>query len=211
MGGKYFESDDVYIDNFRDELYQVFKKDKDEWNEDDLFLLKAVSDFTRLLIEDEIEESKGEIKSTDQLHYVFVVPSEWEEEIRETLLRPILIQSNLISENYHNDRLLFCSDLETIFYKLMEYDEFDFEKTKKTILCRLLCPASEDEMVIKLDLVLTMKYLFDFPDSLLYPKVQHSNSLSLTINTFTDEIRALIKDKLPLSIQEEVIQIIMVM
>ncbi|KAI9263515.1 hypothetical protein EDC94DRAFT_606987 [Helicostylum pulchrum] len=233
---EYFKSDDedfesdfeddyedgVQIDRFKERLYQVFKKDKDTWSEEDLFLLKAVSDFLRLLMEGLIEESRElresggyeeydeAFKDVETLHYIFVVPSEWEEEIREVLLRPMLVQADLISKNDHKDRLLFCSELESICYYLTGQYKVNtcLERGNNTIVCTL-SPVEKNAILIKLDLVSTVNSMFDFSGALLYPKIARSNSLSLTINNITDGIRAYIETELPYGIQEEIVQIIM--
>ncbi|KAI9343024.1 hypothetical protein BD770DRAFT_476132 [Pilaira anomala] len=71
-----------------------------------------MSDYIHLLV----SSIKGR-KSLDTLHYLCVVPWEWDHhKIREQLFRPIFIQAGLILETDHNDRLLFLSDTESIFY-----------------------------------------------------------------------------------------------
>ncbi|KAI8078618.1 hypothetical protein BDF21DRAFT_494319 [Thamnidium elegans] len=190
--------DSVKINKFTEKLYQLFKKDRDCWSQDDTFLLQAISDFMRLSIEQLIKESK-ELKVTRDLHYILVVPSEWEEDIREDVIQPIFIQANLISKNDHKDRILFCSDLESFYY----YTSTFFHKpAKDTVLCRLT-PIKKNRVLIKLDLVSSINSLFDFSDSLLFPKVVNSNSLDLSISHIKDSIRALLKNTLFLSIREE--------
>ncbi|KAI9263638.1 hypothetical protein EDC94DRAFT_659090 [Helicostylum pulchrum] len=39
------DEDTIVITNFYDKLYALFKKDKETWNEEDIFLMKAVSDY----------------------------------------------------------------------------------------------------------------------------------------------------------------------
>lgn len=68
------------MDMFTEGLYRIFKKDKDSWNQDDLFFIKAISDFMHLLVENKIEGLNEKIKDINGLHCVFVAPSEWEEE-----------------------------------------------------------------------------------------------------------------------------------
>ncbi|KAG2237166.1 hypothetical protein INT48_004668 [Thamnidium elegans] len=211
-GDEDFESDsenDVHIDKFKERLYQVFKKGEDNWNQDDMFLLKAVSDFMRLLMKELIEESDERIKDVEELHHIFIIPSEWEEEMREVLLRPLFVQADLISKDDHKDRLLFCSELECICYSMKDLNEdgFYLERGKNTIVCRL-SPIERNEILIKLDLVSTVNSIFDFPDAIIYPKVVRSNFLSLTIDNITDGIKAFIETELPFDIQEEIIQII---
>ncbi|GAA5802043.1 hypothetical protein HPULCUR_007503 [Helicostylum pulchrum] len=124
------DEDTIAIKGFRDKLYALFKKDKETWDEEDTFLIKAVSDYLPLAMEyamkDDFEEG-----SFDLFHYAFIVPSEWEEEIRDDIIRPISVQSGLISNEDHQDRLLFFSDIESIFYN------FSFKRGDNTILCRI--------------------------------------------------------------------------
>ncbi|KAG2233278.1 hypothetical protein INT48_001590, partial [Thamnidium elegans] len=148
-------------------------------------LLKAVSDFLRLLMKELVEVSYEKIKDAEELHRIFIIPSEWEKEMREVLFRPLFVQADLISKDDHKDRLLFCSELEYICYGLMDVD--DLERGKNTIVCRL-SPIEEDEILIKLDLVSTVNSLFDFSDAVRYPKVVRSNSLYLTTNNITDDV-----------------------
>lgn len=206
-GDKCFKSgikDNVRVDRFLEQLYQVFKKDKDNWNQDDIFLLKAVSDFMRLSMKELIEKSDD----AETLHFIFAIPSEWEEEIREDLLRPLFIQANLLSKDDHKDRLLFCSEIESICYRIIDPGSgFYLKRGKNTIVCRL-SPIAESEILIKLDLVSTVNSMFDFPGAVIYPKVVRSNSLSLTFDIITNCIRAFIDTKVPFDIQEEIIKII---
>ncbi|KAI8047265.1 hypothetical protein BDF21DRAFT_457378, partial [Thamnidium elegans] len=158
--------DTVQIDVSREKLYQLFKKGKDSWDQDDLFTLTAVSDFIRLSVEELIKDSKEEIKDRGALHYVLLVPSEWEEEIREVLFRPIFVQANLISKDDHQDRLLFCSDVESIYYSL--------SNLKVELLPRR--GSSVDQVGFNLN----WKSLFDFSGSVTRPKIINSKEMSLT-------------------------------
>lgn len=49
--------DNIVIDNFRYKLYGLFKKDKEFWNEEDKFLVKAVSDYLLLAIKTTMEKT----------------------------------------------------------------------------------------------------------------------------------------------------------
>ncbi|KAI8087507.1 hypothetical protein BDF21DRAFT_397168 [Thamnidium elegans] len=87
--------------------------DKDTWDEKDKFLMKAISDYLPLAINDTIKE----MKNFDLLHYVFVVPSEWEEKRKNAILcrispeeKKIIIKFGLIQTmsprfNFPNSRL----------------------------------------------------------------------------------------------------------
>ncbi|KAG2235836.1 hypothetical protein INT48_003948 [Thamnidium elegans] len=194
------EEDTVQIDVSREKLYQLFKKSKYSWDQDDLFLLTAVSDFIRLFVEKLIKDSE-EIKDSDALHYVLVVPSEWEEEIREVLIRPIFVQANLISKDDHQDRLLFCSEIESAYYYLSDYF---IKMTRNTILGRIVA-VEEDQVSIKLDLILIGNPLFDFSGSVTRPKIINSNAIILTSDDVKNGIREFINIKFSFNAQESTI------
>ncbi|KAG2235844.1 hypothetical protein INT48_003956 [Thamnidium elegans] len=203
------KEDTVQIDVSREKLYQLFKKGKDCWDQDDLFTLTAVSDFIRLYVEKLIGNLKGEIKDHSALHYVSIVPSEWEEEIREVLIRPIFVQANLISKDDHQDRLLFCSDIESTYYSLSDpKSKYFTEMTRNTILGRIVA-VKENQVSIKLDLISIGKPLFDFSGSVTRPKIMNSNAMSLTSDDVKNGIREFIKIKFSFNAQEDTILNIM--
>ncbi|KAI9252166.1 hypothetical protein EDC94DRAFT_651635, partial [Helicostylum pulchrum] len=138
------DKDIIMITNFRDKLYALFKKDNEPRDEGDTFLMKAVSDYLPLAIKYTTEEKVLAKGNLDLFHYVFIVPSEWEEKIRDDIIRPIFVRSGLISNEDHQDRLLFFSDIESIFYNLL------FERGENTILCRIT--PDEGKVDIKFDL-----------------------------------------------------------
>ncbi|KAG2235835.1 hypothetical protein INT48_003947 [Thamnidium elegans] len=203
------EEDTVRIDVSREKLYQLFKKGKDSWDQDDLFTLTAVSDFIRVFVEELIKDSKGEIKGSDALHYVLVVPSEWEEEIREVLFRPIFVQTNLISKDDHQDRILFCSEIESLCYFLSDPENgYITEITSNTILSRIVA-VGENHVSIKLYLISIGNPLFDFSGSISFPKIMNSNTMSLTSDNVKNGIREFIKIKFSFDAQEDTILNIM--
>ncbi|KAI9263651.1 hypothetical protein EDC94DRAFT_85884 [Helicostylum pulchrum] len=172
------DEDTIVIKGFCDKFYALFKKDKETWNEDDMFLKKAVSDYLPL----------GMKESIDLFHYAFIVPSEWEEEIREDIIRPIFVQSGLISNEDHQDRLLFFSDIESMFYNR------SFERGENTILCRL--SPDEGKITVKFDLIQTMSTLYDFPNAKLFPKVMKSSSVSVIADDIEDRIAEFLRTNL---------------
>lgn len=197
----------VYLSAKR--LYGLFEKKKNMWDHNDQFLFTAASDFIRLTVEEYIQDKKEAIKDTDALHYVCIVPSEWEEESREVLVRPIFVKANLISKEDHRDRLLFCSDVESIFYFLTDPNtRYNFTMTRNVILGRIVT-VEKNEVLIKLDLVSTGIPLFEFPGSVMFPKIVNSNSISLTSNRIKDSIRDFIKTRFSFDAQEETIRNIM--
>ncbi|KAI9274060.1 hypothetical protein EDC94DRAFT_672982 [Helicostylum pulchrum] len=193
MGGRKCDSegeDTVQIGISEKRLHRLFKKGKASWNQDDLFLFKAVSDYIGLTVEKllkKVDEDTKQVKDTDALHYVFDVPSEWEEEIRDVLVRPIFVRANLISEDDHKDKLLFYTDIESFYYHIIR-DRYPIVPmlARNTIIDRISL-VKESKMSIKLDSILTGNPLFDFSNSLLFPKPVASNSSFLTTNDVKDE------------------------
>ncbi|GAA5804199.1 hypothetical protein HPULCUR_009686 [Helicostylum pulchrum] len=170
------DKDTIVIKSFRDKLYALFKKDKETWDEENIFLMKAVSDYLPLTMEKLKEILNLENESIDLFHYAFIVPSEWEEEIRDDIIRPIFVKSGLISNEDHQDRLLFFSDIESMFYR------YPFERGNNTILCRIT--PDEGKADIKFDLIQTSSTLYNFPNANLFPKVMESSS----VPAITDDI-----------------------
>ncbi|GAA5798352.1 hypothetical protein HPULCUR_003754 [Helicostylum pulchrum] len=210
--GHSFDYEDVVeIDLCQEKIYRLFKKGKDSWNKDDLFLFQAVSDFLHLSVKGLMNKQDETLKrpeDTDALHYVFVVPSEWEEEIREVLIRPIFVQANLISKDDHKDRLLFCTDVESTYYYATKYLSDNIKLSRNTII-GVITIVEESKVSIKLDSILIGNPLFDFSNSLLFPKLMASNSSFLTTNDVKNGIREFIKIKFSFDAQEETIQNIM--
>ncbi|GAA5808555.1 hypothetical protein MFLAVUS_001946 [Mucor flavus] len=203
--------DTLQIDVSGEKLYQLFKKGEDNWNVDDRFLFKAVSDFINLTVKKLLEKENSSfkrIKGTDRLHYVFVVPSEWKEEIREVLIRPIFVQANLISKDDHQDRLLFCTDVESIYYYIAQKQPNDLKLSRNTIMS-VIDVVEESKVSIAQNSILIENPLFDFSNSLLFPKLMASYSSFLTTNDVKNGIRDFIKIKSSFNAQEETIQNIM--
>ncbi|GAA5804855.1 hypothetical protein HPULCUR_010363 [Helicostylum pulchrum] len=178
----------IAIKGFRDKLYALFKKDKETWNEDDTFLMKAVSDYLPLAIENTMKDMHLEKESIDLFHYAFIVPSEWEEEIRDNIIRPIFVQSGLISNEDHQDKLLFFSDIESIFYN------YSFERGDNTILFRIT--PDEGKITVKFDLIQTSNTLYNFPNAKLFPKVMKSSSVSVIAGDIEDHIAEFLRTNL---------------
>ncbi|GAA5812921.1 hypothetical protein MFLAVUS_006382 [Mucor flavus] len=182
--------DSILVDNFYDKLHDLFKKDETTRDKEDDFLMKALSDYLPLAVANTIEKNELEIENLDLFHYALIVPSEWEEEMREDIIRPIFVQSGLISNEDHQDRLLFFSDIESIYYELKDENDqpYSFERGQNTILCRL--SPDEEKIVVKFDLIETTNTLFNFPNAKFFPKVMKSSSVSVT----ADDVEGRIKE-----------------
>ncbi|GAA5812706.1 hypothetical protein MFLAVUS_006164 [Mucor flavus] len=170
--------------------------DKKTWDEEDTFLTKAVSDYLPRAIKKTMKETELKMESFDLFHYALIVPSEWEEEMREDIIRPIFVQSGLISNEDHQDRLLFFSDIESIFYGLKDENNqtYSFERGQNTILCRI-SPDGE-KVVVKFDLIQTTNTLFNFPNSKLFPKVMKSSSVFVNAENIEGRIKEFLRTNL---------------
>ncbi|GAA5809941.1 hypothetical protein MFLAVUS_003356 [Mucor flavus] len=142
-------------------------------------------------------EIEVKVESFDAFHYAFILPSEWEKEIRENLLRPMFIQGDLLHEGDHEDRLLFFSDIECICYRLenINNDNHYFERGNDAIICRF-APIENDNFLVKLDLVHTMNPLYNFPNSRLFPKVKRSSSFYIDDTDIQCCIKSFLEEKL---------------
>ncbi|GAA5801998.1 hypothetical protein HPULCUR_007458 [Helicostylum pulchrum] len=205
------DEDTVQIDISGRRLYRLFKKDKGSWNQDDIFSFKAASDYISLSVGRLLGKKNKRLKEVndiDALHYVFVVPSEWEEEIREVLIRPIFVRANLISKNDHQDRLLFCTDVESTYYNITRVRQDNLKLTRNTIM-GVIDVVEGSKVSIQLNSMLIVNSLFDFPNSLLFPKLVASDSSFLTTNDVKNGIRNFIKIKFSFNAQEDTIKNIM--
>lgn len=195
-------TDCVEISNFMDGLYDLFEKGKDNRDEEDLFLIQAVSDFLRLEVNRLIQEPEKMIEDLNALHYVFVVSSEWKEEIREEVLRPIFIESGLVSKEDNNDRVLFYTDLECIFYyiqqELLSAGEMiteAFRKQRYSVMCRIV-PLHCNTLSVQFDLIETQPSLYDFADPMLFPKTVRSSNFSVTTEDIKRDINLYLKENM---------------
>ncbi|GAA5803240.1 hypothetical protein HPULCUR_008717 [Helicostylum pulchrum] len=178
----YFTDEDqkyICIRDFREKLYQLFQRDQSTWDEDDVFLVQAISELVRLTVQEARTLPGIIIEHTDALHYVFVVPSHWQESVARNLVRSVFSQACLISAQDHEDRVLLCPEVESIYYFLERTKKSLFQTGQRTILSRLTV-VEQDTVSVKLDLVSTMDTLFDSENSLMVPKVLRSVDLSFT-------------------------------
>lgn len=211
-GSKHFYGDGrgrVLIDRLEEKIYRLFKRPKYLWDQDNMFMFKAISEFIRLSAKKLMkhEEITEGVNNNDSLHYAFIAPSEWEEEIRESLIRPMFVQAGLMTFEDHKDRLLFCSDIESLYYYLTDPSKnSSFSgRVKNTILARIISTAFDQE-IIKFDLLSTGNAPSYFSDSIFRPKIISSNSLSLSSNDFKSAIKKVIKTDSSFAVQEEIIE-----
>ncbi|KAI9362633.1 hypothetical protein BD770DRAFT_440586 [Pilaira anomala] len=216
----------ITISHFIDKLYCAFKKGRSCWDENKLILELAVSNFIRVLVNFIVDCYQGDLstRNLDKLNYVCIVPTEWDNEIREELLRPIFIQSGLIKKTDHKDRLLFLSDTESFFYYTQRdtdvrydiyagnTDYFDlYVQEDNEIRAQLyngyhkvgehylLCKAVVDhkkKSSIHVHLIEVQPTVFNILEGLLYPKILFSSILSFTVDSIKNNLKNFLRAKL---------------
>lgn len=183
-----------------DELNRIHQKEI--LDDKDNFFLRAVSDYLRLLLNDRkkaLEKQIGNPKIS--FHYLFIVPTEWDIEIRENLLRPIFIQANLISQQDHNNKLLFFTQLESIFqliqskeYKKKHGNNESFHQGEQYIICRLA--IGQETLSATVDLLRAEYSSIDIVDATLVPNLIQSTDISMNNDDVKNDIKRVLKSKI---------------
>ncbi|KAI9259795.1 hypothetical protein EDC94DRAFT_153832 [Helicostylum pulchrum] len=178
-------------------LHCISKKGKDNWDENDKLLMQEILSFLSLEVKNSIADSKNSLTSLEALHYAFIVPYQWTETMREEILRPMFIQSGLITSEDHQDRLLFFTDIESICYNLQKSSTTrnPFKRGQNSVFCRFSC-HNENEILIKLNLIQTTNNLSNFSGSMLFPRVMNSDSLSISADYIKASLKSLLTEKL---------------
>lgn len=193
----------ITINNFIDKLYCAFKKGRSYWDENDLILELVVSNFIRVLVNFIIDNYNGvSIHNLDMLNYVCIVPYEWDDEIREELVRPIFIQSGLIAKTDHKDRLLFLSDAESFFYRNQCNNDSlpqlrnDYHKVGDHYLLCEVVVYHKKKSSIHVHLIEAQYPVLNIPEGLLYPKILFSSTLSFTVDSIKNNWKNFLREKL---------------
>lgn len=176
-------------------LYRLSQREnKLNWTEDEQIILQATSDFISNYVNILIQNIHK-----DACQYVLIVPSNCTRQLKDNLIRPLFIRSNLISIQDHRDRLLFFSDLECIFYYLQDPNYQHHVFSKYVVLCKIT-PIKRNSTAIaasiKLDLVQTNKSLFTHHNSKQVPNVIRSKSVSITSEDIKSCLKSCVKEKL---------------
>lgn len=101
------------------------------------------------LLREEAKYWEKELHSPSvDFRYAFTLPTYWAEEIRDKLIRPLFIQAGLINNNDHRDRLLFFTELQSIFRFFQ--DDSDVEQGQLYILCTL---DYNEEVCVNMELI----------------------------------------------------------
>lgn len=186
------------VSSFLKKLDRMSTKEEPDRDTYDATNERTITTFLKSRVDKLIALSGNNIASSDALHYVFIIPSHWKESIRQETIRPIFIESDLITVEDHPDRLLFYTDLESVYYNLQKdpVTGNTFKNGQKLVFCRFSA-AGKKEILVKLDLIQSEKNnIFDFSDSMLFPKVVNSVSLPFSEKSIKEPLKELIKRKL---------------
>lgn len=86
--------------------------------------------------------------------YAFTLPTKWSYQIQEQLIRPLFISAGLISKYNHRDRLLFFTQLESIFRYIQSGNNYlsrhiEIEHGRQYAICSL--DFVEEKIYVNLD------------------------------------------------------------
>jgi hypothetical protein len=110
------KDDEVYLDNFMNTLHSIYLKYGNDYrgekDKKDAITLQLVAKFLR--------KYAGRSMNYN-CYYLFVIPVEWEDAMKEEIIRPLFIAAGLINANDHACRLLFPNRLECISEWFQDY------------------------------------------------------------------------------------------
>ncbi|KAI7881208.1 uncharacterized protein EV154DRAFT_523540 [Mucor mucedo] len=122
---KFSEADEntvFYINNIMIKLNDIYLKNAQDHNAHDRMTLAGVVLFLQNLTKDYSQGKTISHKSYLDYHFAVTLPTHWDLNIREKMLRPLFIQAGLVSADDHHDRLLFFSQLDGDFRHLQSLD-----------------------------------------------------------------------------------------
>lgn len=176
--------------------YKKIQDDKDK------FFIRSVSEYLELLVNDHKETLEKQIGNPRiSFHYVFVVPTKWNFSIRKNVLRPIFIQAKLISKQDHEDRILFFTQLESIF-QLIQSKEYKkkpstiqkFKQGGQHIICKT--SIGHETLSATVDIIQAEYSRLDMTDATLVPRLLYSTNISMcnydTKNAMKDYLKHII-------------------
>ncbi|KAI7893683.1 uncharacterized protein EV154DRAFT_139599 [Mucor mucedo] len=104
----------LYIPNVFTELYNTYEKHQEDHCERNWFYV--VQQMAIKVLQGHANIRKQELNCSEaELCYVFTIPTGWNENIKEELIRPLFIKSGVLNEEDDQGRLIFFTDLELNF------------------------------------------------------------------------------------------------
>lgn len=136
------------------DLNSIFLKEQQQkayrYKIHDRIIMNEVTKF----LQDEVDEWEKVIGSSkSDFCFAITVPENWNYEIRERMLRPLLAQSGLINKNDHPDRIIFFTGLESVFQYLQNTNfSHKIKNGKQYAICSL--ELNDDDMCVDINLAL---------------------------------------------------------
>lgn len=114
---------DIIVENFMAEIYRIYKKAEEDRDVKDDFILEAFSSVLASVVEQKIFKSTADTSNSmimKCVHYIFIVPTEWEYEIRNSIILPVFKKAGLIHNDDHTCKLIFDTELNIIVHQLQD-------------------------------------------------------------------------------------------
>ncbi|KAG2209182.1 hypothetical protein INT47_005474 [Mucor saturninus] len=134
------ESKDIYYQkNVFTKLYDIYLKKKEnsfyQYDMHDDIVIGAIGYFVQKQVNYYQLHKMGGANTSSCLlpHFALFLPTSWDDEIREELLRPVFIQNKILTEKDHKQRLLFFTQLETNFRYLQSKADKENERMNTEI------------------------------------------------------------------------------
>lgn len=115
---------ELYLENFQSELYQIYLKSKADPSTKNALSLLALGKCLKLIVDETKEgagkkyEQQGNNENRrltgNRIHFIFVVPSDWEYDIRDEIIRPLFIAADLIGKNDDPKMVLFFTEIDSL-------------------------------------------------------------------------------------------------
>ncbi|KAG2201453.1 hypothetical protein INT47_001502 [Mucor saturninus] len=131
-----------YVRNVFTELHDIYLRKKHGLY-DSCMHVRIITQAAIKCLQDQVSIWEERLKcSRLDLHFVFTLPTSWDYEMQNNLIRPLFIQAGLINEKDHNDRLLFFSKLDLAYQSIKYYyqechDHMKLKIGKQYAICSL--------------------------------------------------------------------------
>lgn len=124
------------------ELEEIFLTAQDDDSYKNDIHRKAVSQGMIYALQEEIEHWENKLNSSrSQFHYVINLPTHWECEMKEKLIRPLFIQAGFINIHDQPNRLVFFNRLDSTFRLIQSKDKsfkrVKFQNGRQHLMCTL--------------------------------------------------------------------------
>ncbi|KAI7888040.1 uncharacterized protein EV154DRAFT_519042 [Mucor mucedo] len=131
-----------YVPNIFTELNNIFLRESQREFKSDVHGFVITQEVIKFL-QEEINNWESSLKcSKSDFCYAFTLPTEWNYEIQEKLIRPLFISAGLINKHDHCDILLFFTPLESMFRYIQTENNYlarkmELEHGRQYVMCSL--------------------------------------------------------------------------